>query len=649
MAEAKVESREGTWQRWLPWTEIFRAFWVALDLNNLLLAAGGILVMCFWWWFWAIIFTAGEKTTPPTWDTEAYTKNDTPVAVGWLRFRRERQAWNLMHEAAGISAVTNPARYELADVADTNEEYNLLREPLATPATLTGPAAVAAVLAKADELDKDPKRAAEARRLRHRAPRYALLNRLKPAGRLSVSPWAEDRGPNPFLLVTGQAGIPWEAGHFWEWFTRDQVPVMLEPLVKLARPIIYLLSPRNTFGSRIYFLLVTLCTLVTWSIFGGAISRRVVVQLATGEKIFATEALGFTFRHLGAYLTAPLIPLGIVAVILLILFLFGIGHMIPIFGDIVVSGLFWPVPLVLGLIMTILLVGLVAWPLMAATVSADGSDGWEAFTRAYGCLLERPWHCAWYSLVAVAYGGVVIFFVGFIASMMIYLADWGVNAAPATMAESRETSFLFVHAPTSFGWRELLLEGTQVRPTAEDLKRNPDLERYNGADVVHGRETVIARPGLVGGVTRSDRIDPGAYRAYLETMSWWNRVGAWMVAFWLGLTFLLVLGFGYALFWTSTSIIYLLLRRGLDASEMDDVYMEQEEFTSFRMPATAPAATPATTPAKAATSLTVVEAPRAAPAPAPVPTPAPESRPAPAPFSVPDTPSEDPPPTPPVV
>ena len=232
---------------------------------------------------------------------------------------------------------------------------------------------------------------------------------------------------------------------------------------------------------------MTLFTLVTWSIFGGAISRRVVVQLATGEKIFATEALGFTFRHLGAYLTAPLIPLGIVAIILLILFLFGIGHMIPWLGDIVVSGLFWPVPLILGLIMTILLVGLVAWPLMAATISADGSDGWEAFTRAYGCLLERPWHCAWYSLVAIAYGGVVIFFVGFISSMMVYLGDWGVNAAPATMAESRETSFLFVHAPKSFGWRELLMEGTQVKPTPAEIERDKSLADFNGADVVHGR------------------------------------------------------------------------------------------------------------------------------------------------------------------
>ena len=258
MAEAKVESREGTWQRWLPWTEIFRAFWVALDLSNLLLAAAGIAVMAFGWWSLSAIFAAGESSLPPSWETdraEKYLKGDTPPATAWLRFRHDRQAWNLMHEAAGISKESNLARYELADIADTVEEYDRMQPALEGQGKPTGAEAVKLVLAKADELAKDPKKEGEARRLRQRAPRYGLIGRLKPAGRLSVSPWSEDRGPNPFLLVTGQAGIPWEAGHFWEWFTTDEVPVMLEPLVKLARPIIYLLSPRNTFMSRVYFLL----------------------------------------------------------------------------------------------------------------------------------------------------------------------------------------------------------------------------------------------------------------------------------------------------------------------------------------------------------------------------------------------------------
>ena len=43
-------------------------------------------------------------------------------------------------------------------------------------------------------------------------------------------------------------------------------------------------------------------------------------------------------------------------------------------GDIIVDGVFWIVPLGLGLLMAGLLIGLVSWPLMSATVSADDEE-----------------------------------------------------------------------------------------------------------------------------------------------------------------------------------------------------------------------------------------------------------------------------------
>ena len=58
MAEERSESRELTWRQLLPWTALFRAFQVALDLNKLLLAAAGIAVMAFGWWLLAVIFAA---------------------------------------------------------------------------------------------------------------------------------------------------------------------------------------------------------------------------------------------------------------------------------------------------------------------------------------------------------------------------------------------------------------------------------------------------------------------------------------------------------------------------------------------------------------------------------------------------------------
>src|SRR5262249_44588009 len=156
-------------------------------------------------------------------------------------------------------------------------------------------------------------------------------------------------GPNPYLLVTGQAGIPWEGSSIYDWFVRDQVPVMIEPLVKFIRPIVYFLSPRNDFWSRFYFLLATLWMLLTWSFFGGGITRIAVVQLARNESVGLVEALRFTARRFFSYLTAPLFPLAFVLLVLIFLWIFGLFHMIPFVGDIFVSGLFWWLTLIAGL------------------------------------------------------------------------------------------------------------------------------------------------------------------------------------------------------------------------------------------------------------------------------------------------------------
>src|SRR5207248_1153241 len=146
--------------------------------------------------------------------------------------------------------------------------------------------------------------------------------------------------------------------------------------------ITYFFLPQgNTFGSRLYFLMATLWTLVTWSFFGGAITRIAAVQIARGEKIGLVEALRFTVKRFLAYVTAPLFPLGAVFVVLVLMSLFGIVALIPYVGDVLVSGLFWPLMLICGLILAVVLVGLVGWPLMSATISTEGTDAWEAVSR----------------------------------------------------------------------------------------------------------------------------------------------------------------------------------------------------------------------------------------------------------------------------
>lgn len=654
MAEDKSDAREVTWRHLFPWTELFRGFQIALDVNKLLLAAAGILFMALGWWLLSFLFGAGYSSEPPILGAPEYT-GITDLNEQWKRFKADRDSWNLMHEAANIGR--GDKAYEAEDLARSEDERKAIKaaydaatkakdeyekalqkaradyekalkgaeakEPETAQkleqinkalqaALLSPPDSRAVFLAALEKENKDIARARAERMWR------LLRDTAKPAGTLSIWPWSEDRGPNPFLLVTGQVRQKlWEPNHFWEWFTSEQLPVMIEPLVKLVRPMVYFFSPRANTFLRFYFLLVTIWTIIVWSIFGGAITRIAAVQIARGEKIGLGEAVRFTSKRLLSYVSAPLFPLAFVLFLLIFTVIYGWFFMIPILGDILLGGLFWPVPLIIGLIMAVTLVGLaVGWPLMAPTISTEGTDSWEAVSRSYSYVFQRPWQYVWYGLVGISYGAVVVFFIGFMGSFTVYMSKWAVNQTPGIKWTGRDPSFLFVYSPTSFGWRNLLLQGVTV-----DGKKIVSDETGEIDEVVYRR--------YLGDKDREGKVSPDA-------LAWYNKAGAMLVALWLGLLFLMLVGFGYSFFWSISTIIYLLMRRNVDAAELDEVYLEEDEQEG--VPGAMPAPPPAPAPAPAAkpgqSPLTMVEPPTLRP---PSPVQAPAAPPAPPPSPAPST------------
>jgi hypothetical protein len=597
MADDKLEPREINWRHLLPWTAIFQGFRVALDLNKLFLAALGILLMAVAWWLLAWIFYSPSK---PEWESNYLTtyQNKDP----WGHFKSDRQAWNLMHEAAAPSDSTDTVEAE--DLADTPEELRILKVAVET---------VRAEAAKGKRLE-DIRADARAGRLKVeitttapekqevRVPEgtaeKAWLLRdpaRKPSGRMRTMPWFENRGSNPYLLVTGRAGVvteegkqrlvPWEPGHFIEWFGTEQAPVLLEPLAKMVRPLIYFFSPRAGALARIYFLLVLLVTVAIWGVIGGAITRIAAVQIARQEKIGAREALTFSVKRYLSLISAPIFPLVFIAVVVVGMILFGVLLMIPILGE-TLGGLLWPLMILAGLGIAVLLVGLVGWPMMAATISTEGTDSWEAVSRSYSYVFGKPWHYIFYSVIALGYGAVLIFFVGFMGSAMVYFAKWGVNQA---QLPSRDVSYMYIWAPTSFEWRDLLLQGYRVE----------------GEEVWKNGHATDAYDKLINKKPVADEANKG------QQMSAWNYIGTFLVSIWLYLLFLLILGFGYSYFWTASTIVYLLMRRKVDDTEMDEVYLEEEDQESpysAGAPFT-PAKPPTPAPAPVATNVTMVEAP----------------------------------------
>jgi hypothetical protein len=85
-------------------------------------------------------------------------------------------------------------------------------------------------------------------------------------------------------------------------------------------------------------------------------------------------------------------------------------------------------------------------------------------------------------------------------------------------------------------------------------------------------------------------------------------IGPVLIAIWLGVIFLMIIGFGYSYFWSASTIIYFLMRRKVDDTEMDEVYLEEEDSEEpYSAPAVHPPATPQ--PAPAGSSLPMVEPP----------------------------------------
>jgi hypothetical protein len=423
--------------------------------------------------------------------------------------------------------------------------FSLWSEPKKEDYTLPDEAKVEDKASKEREFETDVKR-------------YAFMTALAGEdGLYRVMPWTEDRGPHPFTLVTSAVGDSSETRRdLISDFTTHSVPTLIEPLRKFLSPILKLFDPVGNFWTRIYLITLLVWFLAVWAFVGGVITRLAILQLAGKDGGGLRDAIGYVASRYFAYFLSPIMPLILIMVIVICDLVFGAIHLIPGIGDLW-DGLLWWLPLAGGFVMALLLIGLAGYPLMYATLSAEGSDTFDALSRSYNYVYEKPWNFLWYSAVSIVYGVVVVYFVVIVSSSTIYLSKWGVNQTPGTQYFNRTTEYLFIYTPKSYHWRDLLVKGTPAEitvgynaPTSEKLK-----EGYDKAFPVLKSE--------------HDR--------YISELAWNRHAGAGMVAFWVTLIFLIMLGFSYSYYWTAAAMIYLLMRQKVDATEIDEVYVEEEE------------------------------------------------------------------------
>ena len=262
-----------------------------------------------------------------------------------------------------------------------------------------------------------------------------------------------------------------------------------------------------------------------WALFGGAMHRIAALHAAREEKISMVQALRFSSSRFISFFTAPLIPLIIILFLGLFLFLGGL-----LFGNLWgalawIMAILFPIAIVFGLLIAFLAIGLGGGcGLMYPTIAVEGSDAFDAISRSFSYVFARPWRTGLYGLIALVYGTICYLFVRLFAFVALAGTHWFVKGG-------------------IFGG-------------GSDLAANAD---------------------------RLDKLWPAPEFSNFHPPVSWEALGgleslaAGIIAIWVYIVIALVAAFALSFLASSTTVIYYLLRRKVDATDLDDVYVEESE------------------------------------------------------------------------
>jgi len=216
-------------------------------------------------------------------------------------------------------------------------------------------------------------------------------------------------------------------------------------------------------------------------------------------------------------------------------------------GPWVVGAMFF-LALLGGLVMTLVLLGTIGgYNLMHPTIAVEGSDSFDAISRSFSYVFHSPWRMLWYTFVSVVYGAIcylfVRFFVWLVLALTWFFVAWFLGGQPGK------------YWPVMF-----------PPPT--------------------------------------DPLAPLPYSPDYAHLHWVEQIAAGMMVWWNYLLIGLVAAFAISYYFSANTIIYFLMRREVDATEMDDVYVEETD-DEFEEPTAggAPAAAETTVPAAAPTAV----------------------------------------------
>jgi hypothetical protein len=272
----------------------------------------------------------------------------------------------------------------------------------------------------------------------------------------------------------------------------------------------------------VFFILFAVWFLICWALFGGAISRIAAVHVARDEKISVRQAMKFAVGKLLSFASAPVIPILIVIVVGLLVALVSLIGNVPFLGPIIIGAMF-VLALLAGFVMTLVVLGTAGgFNLMYPTIAVEGSDSFDAISRSFSYVYARPWRMLFYTAVAVGYGAATYLFIHLFIWLMLVLTHHFVNMGLFTMAG-------------------------------------------NGRDLL---SVMWPSPSITGRLS---------YSADYSALTSGQKIGGLLINCWVMLLVAFLGAYAISLYFSANTIIYFLMRGEVDSTEMDDVYLEQSE------------------------------------------------------------------------
>lgn len=282
----------------------------------------------------------------------------------------------------------------------------------------------------------------------------------------------------------------------------------------------------------LFSLLFLMIALLAFALACGAIARQVALEDAIDEHISMGEALRFAKSKWPELVFAPGFVLVAFLALVVVLALAGVVTAIPWLGEILV-GFLLPLGLLIGFALALaFLAGLFGFSLMWPTIAVEGSDHFDAVSRACSYVGRRPWHLAFFSVVSLLYGGLCLLTVRVIAMLTLKLTHAGLALGLA-----------WVGAHNGATPRVTKLDRMWSMPGWDNLPWLP-----------------------LGGPFYGDFFTADLHGA--------ERFAGFLICAWVFAVVGMVIAFGVSLWVCSSVQMYFLLRRSVDRAEYNEVFFE---------------------------------------------------------------------------